>query len=188
MSNEFDLISHVSTVDMSLALDGLLDDQEQRAFDAHLQACPACQGQWRRWQRISLILEAEPFVGPAPGFVLRVDRSIQAERQRRERILGGLVLLGGTLSIWITLLLGLVLSAVLWLLTTPDSQVVLAQLGYFAGQMLALLLGSLAVWRDSLFNLLPAPFWLLLVATTLMIAAAAWLRLVPFGVIRRQAR
>lgn len=188
MNNEFDLVSHISTVDMSLALDGLLDDHEQRTFDDHLQTCPECQSQWLRWQRVSMILEAEPFVGPAPGFVLRVDQTIQAERQRRERILGGLVVIGGTLSIWIVLLLGMVLSAVLWLLTTPDSQIVLAQFSNFAGQMLALLVGNLAGLRSSLFSLLPGPVWLLLIAAMLMVAAAAWLRLAPNGAVRRQTR
>jgi predicted anti-sigma-YlaC factor YlaD len=39
---------HVSTELMSLALDGLLESGEQQEFDAHLQVCEACRGQWHR--------------------------------------------------------------------------------------------------------------------------------------------
>ena len=65
---------------------------EQQEFDAHMNACEVCRGQWLTWRRISDVFQVEPFTAPAPGFMLRVDQAVQRDEKRRERLWGGLVL------------------------------------------------------------------------------------------------
>ena len=118
-----DPLDHLSTEAMSLALDGLLDATEQQEFDAHLAACDICRAQWLKWRRISDVFRVEPFTAPASGFMLRVDQAVQRDEKRRERLWGGLVLVGGTLSIWTVLLMGLALTMTVGMTVFSGSQV-----------------------------------------------------------------
>ena len=104
---------------MSLALDGLLADAEQATFDQHLAACEPCRARWLKWQRISDVLWYEPFAGPAQGFALRVDSLVQHEQRRKERMLGGLVLVGGTVSIWAVMALSVAITVLVGLTVSP---------------------------------------------------------------------
>lgn len=54
-----------------------------RAFEAHLQACPACREEVRGMQEISVyfsVLRPVEAVQPPPGFVARVMETVAAER------------------------------------------------------------------------------------------------------------
>ena len=160
---------HLSTEHLSLALDEMLDTGERQAFDNHVQACEACRRQWLAWSRISDTLQVEPFSAPAPGFMLRVDQAIQRDEKRRERLWGGVVLVGGTLSIWTVLLIGLALALTVGITVIPGArpscrsmlEVAGGGAGPYAGPhddsetgLLALLpgpapVGMAAVWRCS---------------------------------------
>ena len=176
---------HLSSEVMSLALDGLLSPGELREFDQHLHSCVACSVRWTKWQQISRLLEVEPFMGPAPGFVLRVDQGLRQQERRRERMVGGVVLVGGTVSIWSILLLGVVLTTVVWLVATPAARLELIQYLAFGGQFLALGLRNLAAIRDAALEVLPGPGLALAICAVLTVALFVWIRLVFSGDTRR---
>jgi anti-sigma factor RsiW len=166
---------------MSLALDGMLSAGEQQHLDQHLSACPACQGTWGAWQRISHVLTAEPFAGPPQGFALRFDAVLQRQEQRQERVLAGWVLAGGTLVVLALIMLGTALTTALWMALAPNARGELVDTLGFAGQFAALVFQNLAAVRDGIAALLPDPVIMLAVALALVLAGAAWIGLVFFG-------
>lgn len=70
---------------MSLALDGLLDGDEQQRLDRHLTSCEPCQQQWQIWQTIDDSFQAPPWVMPSVDFAQKVDARIEAVQTGRER-------------------------------------------------------------------------------------------------------
>jgi anti-sigma factor RsiW len=166
---------------MSLALDGMLSADEERRLDRHLVACPTCQASWGKWQRIAHALTIEPFAGPPQGFALRLDQALQRDEQQQERILAGLVLAGGTLAVLALVVLGTALTTALWMAISPAARVQLVETLGFAGQFVTLVLQNLASIRDSLVALMPDPLVMLAICLALMVAGAAWIRLVFYG-------
>lgn len=53
-------------------LDGTLTEQEQLDLDAHLAGCSPCRARWEAVQVAEARLRRPVFVGPAPGFSMRV--------------------------------------------------------------------------------------------------------------------
>lgn len=166
---------------MSLALDDLLAQDEMQRLSEHLQVCPTCMTEWGKWQRIAYVLQAEPFAGPPQGFALGVDRKLQRAEQRQERILGGLVVAGGTLSIVAALLLATAAATAFWLAISPAARLAAMEYAGFARQFAVLVLQNLAALRDSVMALLPDPGALLLIFLALFAAGLLWVRLVFFG-------
>ena len=173
-----DTPGHLSTESMSLALDGLLDATEQHEFDGHLIECEVCRAQWLKWRRISDVFRVEPFTAPAPGFMLRVDQAVQRDEKRRERLWGGLVLVGGTLSIWTVLLMGLGLTLTVGMTVFTGSQVDPLKVLGISGEAAAVLVQSLTTIRDGLLSMLPGPTVSVGMAAVLAVLALIWLRLV----------
>jgi anti-sigma factor RsiW len=103
------------TLWMSLALDGMLAPDEERALHIHLDICPACHAMWQTWASLDRQLRAVPVVAPAPGFVARVEARQRARDLRRRGAIGGLLLLSGAISIWSALSLSVALVCVWWL-------------------------------------------------------------------------
>lgn len=166
---------------MSLALDGLLAPEETQRLERHLCACPACQAEWGKWQRIAYVLQVEPFAGPPQGFAMDMDRVLQRAEQRRERILGGLVLAGGTLSISAIILLAASVAIALWLAISPAARLAAVEYLAFARQFAVLVFQNLAALRDASLALLPGPTALLLIVLAVLAASLLWIRLVFFG-------
>jgi predicted anti-sigma-YlaC factor YlaD len=138
---------------MSLKLDGLLNQEQERALQAHLATCSACRADWEALQFVSCFLDEQPMVPAPPGFVARVEQRLAAERAAKRRgVMGAAALVLGTLSL---VTLGLsslaVLLVQLWpLLKLPSlrdglvgwlSQVV--GVGLTVGDAIVLLLSSL---------------------------------------------
>ena len=169
---------HVLGEQMSLALDGLLAAPEQVHFDQHLLACDACRVAMGKWQRISDTLQAEPLVGPSPGFVLRADQLIRREQQRRERLLGGLVVGGGTLAIWTLVALGSVLAVMLWVGSSPMTALPAIDYLGFSSQLVALIIHNLGDVRDTLLAVLPSPQVTLGLASAVLFCTIAWVWLI----------
>ena len=165
---------------MSLALDDLLSAEQQRRLDQHLVDCAACQMSWARWQRIAHLLTVEPFAGPPQGFALRLDQSLQRDEQRQERILAGLVLAGGTLTVMALIALGTLLTTALWMAVSPSARTQLVETLGFAGQFAALLAQNLTTLRNTVAVMMPDPVVMLVVCTALITASALWVRLVFF--------
>jgi anti-sigma factor RsiW len=115
------MIDHAEmTLMMSLALDGMLSPEEQGAFEAHLRTCPDCQARWTRWRQVDALLAAGPVLSPSPGFSARVLKRLRRRGQHQQRLLGGVLLLGGSLSVWGMVLLALVTAALLWTVSDPS--------------------------------------------------------------------
>lgn len=169
---------HLTTEQISLALDGLLDAVERQVFDVHLQECEQCRHLWMAWSRISDALQVEPFHAPAPGFILRVDRAIQRDEKRRERLWGGVVVVGGTMSIWTMLLISLALAVTVGVTVIPGAQPSLQQVVGYGQQLIMLLVQYVGAVRDSLLALLPGPFAAAGLVAALGVLALIWLRLV----------
>lgn len=162
---------------MSLALDGLLSDAERAVFDQHLLSCEPCRARWLKWQHISDVLWQEPFAGPAQGFALRVDSLVQHQQRRKERMLGGLVLVGGTVSIWTVMALSAAIAVFVGFTVTPAARYQIAEYLAFAGRALGVVVDSVASVRDGLLTM-PGPAALAVALCILAGLIALWVRLV----------
>ena len=60
---------------LSLWLDNLLSEKEQRALESHLQDCVACRQLWQQWERAREALRSYPTITPSPDF----DRRLLAQ-------------------------------------------------------------------------------------------------------------
>lgn len=68
---------------MSMALDGLLDEDEQARFDGYVTLYPALAAEWNEWQMLDGQLASLPYVVPPVGFVQGFEvRLAQQERRR----------------------------------------------------------------------------------------------------------
>lgn len=69
--------------DMNLSIDGLLDEAEEQALQAHLAVCPKCRSLYQSYQDINAaILEAE--VEPPKGLTHSVITQIHQEKTRNK--------------------------------------------------------------------------------------------------------
>lgn len=181
--NEFeatrDQAPHVSSVAMSLALDNLLEGAELQDFRNHLAHCQSCRQRWQRWQSFSDVLQVEPLMGPRPGFVVRVDERLRRRQKRSEQWAGGLVLVGGTLSIWALLVAGLALTALIWSILNPVVRVIALQYVGFVGQFIGLVVGNLGNLSHSAVAGMPAQALFLVFGFVLLLGLVVWVRLIP---------
>jgi anti-sigma factor RsiW len=75
---------------MSLALDGLLDADEQARFAALLDRYPELAEEWDIWRAFDSQLMQTPHAAPAPGFVDRFEQRLAAQEARRQHWVIGL--------------------------------------------------------------------------------------------------
>ena len=75
---------------MSLALDGLLDADEQARFAALLDRYPELAEEWDTWRALDSRLMETPHAAPAPGFVDRFEQRLAAQEARRQHWVIGL--------------------------------------------------------------------------------------------------
>lgn len=69
---------------MSLRLDGLLDEPDERRLKVHLTRCPACQNQWARLSRVEALFADAPALVPPPV----LQRNIMTAVQQKSRLTG----------------------------------------------------------------------------------------------------
>ena len=118
---------------ISLALDGMLDSEEKKQLDGHLDQCSGCRAQWVLWQAIDDRLRAAPVPVPAPGFSRSVaQRLAQQERLRNLRI--GVMLTVFTLLVWSLGLVGVCVLTCALVYTNLDH---LAETGLFLNEVWA---------------------------------------------------
>lgn len=103
---------------MSMALDGLLDEDEQLTFDVYLSSYPALAEEWREWQALDAQLQSTPSVAPPADFLLNFDARL-LQQERRQRIWWGFAFGAVTVSLWITVMAGLVALSAYVLLSQP---------------------------------------------------------------------
>lgn len=80
-----------------------LDVTQADAFQSHLEACAECRSLAGAFRQVENSLRTAPMVAPVPGFTLRWQARLEAERRRQHRSQVGLALAIG-LSGAITLL------------------------------------------------------------------------------------
>lgn len=85
-----------------------LTTQEKAALQEHLQECMSCRLLAAGWQEVEDQLHRAPQLAPEPGFTLRWQARLEADRKRFHRrqslallsfIIGGTVLLLGSIAI-----------------------------------------------------------------------------------------
>ncbi len=165
------------TLWMSLALDNMLAPEQERALQAHLATCPACQAMWQQFTRLDRQLRAAPSMAPAPGFSARVDARLRARRARRYGALGGLLLLAGTTTLWLALVLTAILGTTWWLAHRPLFLIRLVQIATAFFSTLEALENALRL----MWEVLTAPPMQPIVlgyASVMLILGLLWIRIV----------
>jgi predicted anti-sigma-YlaC factor YlaD len=84
---------------MMQALDGMLPSTDRQRLMAHLDVCPACRDDWEALNAVERMFANPTLLGPAPGFIERVDARIARAEAQRRTLLGGLVLLGAAAAL-----------------------------------------------------------------------------------------
>jgi hypothetical protein len=83
---------------MSLSLDEALTPDKARQLQMHLEHCQSCQAKWISMERISQLFADAPLVPPPTGFATKVSQRL-AQREALRGVLGGVILLVGTISL-----------------------------------------------------------------------------------------
>lgn len=65
--------------------DEALTAAQQAELDAHLGACQDCRTLAQAWGQVARTLQAAPVTAPAPGFTVRWEARLEAERERNAR-------------------------------------------------------------------------------------------------------
>lgn len=169
--------THISTEQMSLALDKRLAPPEQAALHEHLLLCSACRQEWDLWQGLSSRLEQAPRVSPAPGFAQRFEKRLQRQQAARHGLLGGVVLLTGSISLWSLLaLVGLLLGAS-WVSAHPAWASSTVQFAVRLAHALPPVLVSLRLFVYGLLQI-PTPLLSITLGAGLLIVMMIWAQLI----------
>jgi hypothetical protein len=89
---------------MSLSLDDALTADEARQLQMHLDGCQSCQAKWISMKRISQLFADAPLVPPPTGFAAKVNQRLAQREARRRWLLGGMILLVGTIALAVLVL------------------------------------------------------------------------------------
>jgi hypothetical protein len=84
---------------MSLSLDDALTPDKARQLHMHLDGCQICRAKWTSMKRISQLFADAPMVPPPAGFAAKVSRRLAQHEARRQGVLGGMILVMGTISL-----------------------------------------------------------------------------------------
>ena len=165
---------------ISLKLDGLLDEDQERALQAHLATCAACRAEWEALQFVSRLLDGQSVIPAPTGFVARVERRLAAERAARRRgVVGAAALAWGALGLAALILSSLAgLIVEFWPLLSQPS--VWESLGGWLTRIADVCLavgGAIALLLSSLFDAIGGPVVLLYMLVVLLLSTL-WSRLV----------
>ncbi len=86
---------------MSLALDDLLDDEQQATFSGYLNHFSTFASLWAEWQQLHHQMCAMPHAMPTPNFVGRFEVRL-AQQERRRRLRQGMWIGLVTLILWVS--------------------------------------------------------------------------------------
>ncbi len=88
---------------MQAALDGELSPDEQAQLERQLAESPEARARWTALSEVSQLLGAAPMAGPRPGFSKRFQARL-AERRSRPKVLWGVLVLGVTAPVGLTVI------------------------------------------------------------------------------------
>lgn len=104
---------------MSLALDGLLDPQDEARLQEMVAADSGLGETWRQWQRMNTLLVSTPRVQPEAGFALRFEQKLD-QHVRRARVLNGIIYTTAAVLVWVLTVAGL--AGIGWLVVNSQAQ------------------------------------------------------------------
>lgn len=90
---------------MSMALDELLDSEEQAEFDLYLSTYPTLAEEWREWQMLDVQLMATPAAPPPVDFMLNFE-VLLLQHERRRRLWWGMAFGSMAVLLWVAVLVG----------------------------------------------------------------------------------
>jgi len=163
---------------MSLHLDGRLAPEEEKRFQEHLSACPACAGMWQRWQQVDRFFTAPPVAQPSVDLAARVWLRIE-RRQRRGALLGSTAWMALGLAV-LAALYAVLLAARLLLVGTGVAQIAAPWLSVRSAALpLWEMARALCIVLRALLNT-PAVAIALLYCLATAATLTAWLRVAIF--------
>lgn len=92
---------------MSLALDDLLDSDEQETFDAYLASYPTLADEWLDWQALDAQLQSAPAVAPPTDFLLNFEAKL-VQREHRRHVWWGFAFGAMAMTLWLAVMVGVV--------------------------------------------------------------------------------
>lgn len=84
---------------MSARLDGELGEKEIARLEAHMATCSACRAEWYRLRAMDRLLCSAAMLSAPSGFPLRVMARIRRRDRTRRVVIGGVLLLLGTIAL-----------------------------------------------------------------------------------------
>jgi anti-sigma factor RsiW len=100
---------------ISLHLDGVLDQEQTVRLQGHVAECEVCRAEWEAMRWVSSLLESEPSLTPAPEFTAMVVFRLQQREARRRRVRSSIGVLMGSVGLWAIAAVALALAlAALW--------------------------------------------------------------------------
>ena len=92
---------------MSLALDDLLDDEQQNEFERDLATYPMLAERWSLWQKVDQKLLEEPHQEPPHNFVSTFEARL-AKQKRRRSLWFGMAIGSLSVTLWVCMTIGLI--------------------------------------------------------------------------------
>ncbi len=169
--------SHISTEQISLALDKRLSPQDLVSAQEHLTGCPTCRQEWDAWHVLGNRFAQAPLIGPAPGFVQRFEQRLHRHQANRRNLLGGVVLLTGSVSLWSLLALFGAIFGIAWVSAHPAWAGSVVQFAVRLAHTLQPLTIALRLFINGLLQI-PTPVLSISVGSGLLILAIIWAQLI----------
>ncbi len=168
---------HISTEQFSLALDEQLPADELETMRLHLGSCASCRREWELWQNIALRFQHAPMLAPPPGFARRLEERLARRANLQRGVLGGTVLLTGSVTLWGLVALGVFVAMLTWLTVDPAAANVLVSVAVRLAQTAAPVTTVVTTMLDGV-RYAPVQLILVAVCAALLLAAATWGHLV----------
>ena len=162
---------HIATEQFSLALDRRLPPEDMETMRQHLGGCASCRHEWELWQNMSLRFQNAPMVVPPPGFAQRVEERLARRASLQRGVLGGTVLLTGSVTLWSLIAAATIVALLTWLTLNPATAGTLVSYVVRLAQTAAPLTSALTLLLGGVQQ---APTQLLLVTISAALLIAAW--------------
>lgn len=168
---------HIPTEQFSLALDRRLPADDLEVMRQHLGSCSSCRREWELWQNIALRFQHAPMLAPPPGFARRVEERLARRANLQRGVLGGTVLLTGSVTLWGLVALGALMLLFTWLTVDPTAASTLVSAAVRLAQTTAPLTNLAEVVLEGVQHA-PAQLVLVTISAAVLLAAAGWGHLV----------
>lgn len=129
---------------MSMALDGLLDEDEMTQFYADIETFPLLAEKWATWQELDQVLLAEPSIMPPVNFVQNFEARL-SKQQKRRRVWFGVGIASVTVLLWLSIVIGM-LSAGAFIATSQGGWI------NDQAQSLVYLINGMGAWVQTTAN------------------------------------